>query len=109
MALLCPNCMGELVAIDGERVRCTLDGRTYRVLCCRYQLTPETARAENRVQADAPAGRGTVSEPTEKVATQCSHCGQRYNVQKSLIGREVKCKNCASNFIIAAQIGRAHV
>jgi predicted Zn finger-like uncharacterized protein len=101
MAMLCPNCMGEMVSVDGKRAKCSLDGRWYNILCSRYQVSPRLTQSESQSSTTELVVKATSHGTSDDLSISCPHCNQQYTIKTDLLGKKVKCKKCNSNFTIA--------
>jgi hypothetical protein len=83
MEMFCPECMGALVFKDNQSVRCSLDGKEYRVLFSRFR-------------PDVFSGGPAVSAPVQ--LTEETRCAQHPNLEAFYLCRDCGtplCVTCA--------------
>lgn len=89
MELLCPECMGALEITHGGSARCTLHGGEFEIMFLRGQVTQtQSAPAVSRPQVPAK----------QSDSFSCPNCGQRYRNDSKLMGHNVKCSKCLTEF-----------
>jgi len=81
--MLCPECMGPLVTVDGRTARCTIHGGQYQIMYSQEQTSMETA-----------------TNPAISIA--CPGCGQSFEVGLEQAGATIECSNCQQPFEIHA-------
>lgn len=73
MEMICPECMGTLVAQDGESVRCTIHGGQFKVLFSRFRMPAAQGSVPPPVLAE---GATCIQHPNIPAAHACQSCGK---------------------------------
>lgn len=113
MEMLCPDCMGPMVAMDGQSARCTLHGGEFRVLLSRFEISPlpEAVPPDSELTHTLTAGSVCVQHPNVAAAYACTVCGAPVcaTCAFSETGGRQLCPQCMGRAVAARPTGQMRV
>jgi uncharacterized membrane protein len=76
MQLICPECMGTLETVDGQKARCTTHGGEFQILFSTWKpATPAPVTGSDAAPAPLAPGVMCVRHPNVSAAFACARCG----------------------------------
>jgi serine/threonine protein kinase len=107
IAVTCPNCQRQgkaPAAFQGREVKCPGCGKPFKVpepppldIPDEMGLAPMDKEKKDADLAEIEAGK----EPEALAEAKCTRCGHKGYVPEKFIGKKLKCRKCATVFVVA--------